>query len=108
MLYQLACGRLPFDGDSMAQLMYRIANEAPVDILSVRADLPPCLVAILGKALAKPPQDRYASGAELAEALRQCAATLHQPGWDATVPATPGAAAGWSDTVPGEPDPGGR
>ncbi len=108
MLYQLACGRLPFDGDSMAQLMYRIANEAPVDILSVRADLPPCLVAILGKALAKPPQDRYASGAELAEALRQCAATLPQPGWDATVPATPGAAAGWSDTVPGEPDPGGR
>jgi serine/threonine-protein kinase len=89
-LYQLACGRLPFDGDSMAQLMYRIANEAPTDILTVRADLPPCLVAILGKALAKQPGDRYASGAELAEALRQCAATLPRPVWDATVPAGEG------------------
>ena len=104
MLYQLACGRLPFDGDSMAQLMYRIANEAPTDILSVRADLPPCLVAILAKALAKPPGDRYASGAELAEALRQCAATLPKPAWEATVPATPGAGPAWSDTVPGGPD----
>lgn len=103
MLYQLACGRLPFDGDSMAQLMYRIANEAPADILTVRADLPPCLVAILGKALAKTPEGRYASGAELAEALRQCAATLPRPAWEATVPATPGAGKDWSDTVPGAP-----
>jgi serine/threonine-protein kinase len=75
-LYQLACGRLPFDGDSMAQLMYRIANEPPVDILTVRPDLPPCLVSIVGKALAKQPEARYASGADMAEALRQCAASL--------------------------------
>ncbi|HEX5337725.1 MAG TPA: serine/threonine-protein kinase, partial [Gallionella sp.] len=75
-LYQLACGKLPFAGDSMAQLMYRIANEAPTDILSVRADLPPCLVAIIDKSLAKRVEDRYASGAQMAEALRQCAAGL--------------------------------
>jgi len=105
-LYQLACGRLPFDGDSMAQLMYRITNEAPVDILSVRADLPPCLVALLGKALAKPPEARYASGAALAEALRRCAAELPKPGWDATVPSDSGTGPAWSDTVPGDPDPG--
>jgi serine/threonine protein kinase len=28
MLYQMSCGKLPFEGDSMAQLMFRIANEA--------------------------------------------------------------------------------
>lgn len=103
-LYQLACGRLPFDGDSMAQLMYRITNEAPVDILSVRPDLPPCLVAILARALAKAPGQRYTSGAELAQALRDCAATLPKAAWDATVPASPESAGkGWSDTVPGRP-----
>ncbi|MBY0575021.1 MAG: CHASE2 domain-containing protein [Gallionellaceae bacterium] len=73
-LYQLACGKLPFEGDSMAQLMYRIANEPHTDILSVRPDLPPCLVAIINKSLAKLEADRYANGAEMAEALRQCAA----------------------------------
>jgi serine/threonine-protein kinase len=75
-LYQLACGKLPFEGDSMAQLMYRIANEPHTDILKVRPDLPPCLVAIINKSLAKQNEDRYANGAEMAEALRQCAASL--------------------------------
>jgi serine/threonine-protein kinase len=75
-LYQLACGTLPFRGDSMGQLMYRIANEAPTDILSIRPDLPPCLVEIINKSLAKLNEDRYANGAAMAEALRQCAAGL--------------------------------
>ena len=60
----------------MAQLMYRIANEPHTDILSVKADLPPCLVAIINKALSKRIEDRYASGAAMAEAVRQCAAAL--------------------------------
>ena len=76
MLYQMSCGKLPFEGDSMAQLMFRIANEPHTDILSVRSDIPACLAAIINKALAKLNEDRYASGAEMAEALRQCAASL--------------------------------
>ncbi|MDP1996075.1 MAG: serine/threonine protein kinase, partial [Gallionella sp.] len=75
-LYQLACGKLPFEGDSMAQLMYRIANEPHTDILTIRTDLPPCLAAIINRSLAKQVEDRYASGTEMAEALRQCAASL--------------------------------
>ncbi len=75
-LYQLACGKLPFEGDSMAQLMYRIANEPHTDIMSVKADLPPCLGGIIDRSLAKRIEDRYASGAEMAEALRRCAAAL--------------------------------
>lgn len=105
-LYQLACGRLPFEGDSMAQLMYRIANEAPTDIQTVRPGLPVCLVAILGRTLAKKPEQRYTTGAELAEALRQCAAQLPKAGWEATVPATPGMGAAWTATEPGGLDAG--
>ena len=75
-LYQLVCGKLPFEGDSMAQLMFRIANEPHTDILSVNPDLPPCVVAIINKALAKKIEDRYESGSAMAEAIRQCAASL--------------------------------
>ncbi len=75
-LYQLVCGKLPFEGDSMAQLMFRIANEPHPDIRSVNPDVPPCGVAIINKALAKKKEDRYASGGAMAEAIRQCAATL--------------------------------
>ncbi|MBU0622705.1 MAG: CHASE2 domain-containing protein [Gammaproteobacteria bacterium] len=75
-LYQLVCGKLPFEGDSMAQLMFRIANEPHADILSIKPDVPPCVVAIINRALAKKIADRFQSGAEMAEAIRQCAASL--------------------------------
>ena len=73
-LYQLACGSLPFQGDSMTQLMFKIANEAPADIIGINPTLPECLVAIINKALAKDAAARFKSGNEMAQALRQCAA----------------------------------
>ena len=75
-LYQMVCGKLPFEGDSMAQLMFRIANEPHTSILSVKPDVPPCVVSIIDKALAKQASDRYQTGTEMAEAIRQCAADL--------------------------------
>ena len=75
-LYQLACGKLPFAGDSMAQLMFRIANEPPTDILSIKPDLPPCVVAIIQQALVKKVEERFESGVAMAHAIRQCAAAL--------------------------------
>lgn len=75
-LYQLACGKLPFEGDSMAQLMYSIANEPPAGILSVKPELPQCLADIIEKMLAKNSEDRYADGAQVAAVLRACAASL--------------------------------
>jgi serine/threonine-protein kinase len=74
-LYQMVCGKLPFEGDSMAQLMYRIANEPHTNIVSVQPDVPPCVVAIIDKALSKKREDRYQTGQEMADAIRQCAAT---------------------------------
>ncbi len=69
-LYQMLCGALPFVGESMAQLMFKIANEPATDILSVRPDLPPGLVAFLDKAMAKDADQRYQTGEEFAAALR--------------------------------------
>jgi serine/threonine-protein kinase len=69
-LYQLSCGRLPFEGDSMAQLMYRIANEHAPDILQYNPALPPKLVAFLDKAMSKEADQRYQTGVEFASELR--------------------------------------
>jgi serine/threonine-protein kinase len=76
MIYQLACGQQPFRGDSMAQLMFRIANEEPAELSAVRAEAPACLVSLLKTALAKQPELRFATGDEMAAALRACLATL--------------------------------
>ncbi|MGE0874138.1 MAG: CHASE2 domain-containing serine/threonine-protein kinase [Burkholderiales bacterium] len=69
-LYQLLCGKLPFEGESMAQLMFKIANEPPTDILSIRPDVPAGLVAFLDRAFAKDADQRYQTGEEFAAALR--------------------------------------
>jgi serine/threonine-protein kinase len=69
-LYQMLCGKLPFEGESMAQLMFKIANEPPTDILSVNPNVPPALVAFLDKALSKNPDERYQTGEEFGGALR--------------------------------------
>lgn len=75
-LYHLACGRLPFEGDSMAQLVYRVRNDPPANILRVRPDLPPGIVQVIYRAMMKMPEQRYRDGEEMAGALRECAATL--------------------------------
>ena len=72
-LYQLCCGKLPFAGDSMAQLMYKIANEPPADILQIKPDLPVEVVAVINKSLAKQPEERYQTGDEMAQAIRAAA-----------------------------------
>ncbi len=72
MLYQMSCGKLPFEGDSMAQLMFRIANEPHPDIRGVNPDLPDCLVAIIDRAMTKDPDARYQTGAEFAKDIRTC------------------------------------
>ena len=69
-LYQMLSGKLPFEGESMAQLMFKIANEAPTDILSVNPNVPPALVTFLDKALSKNPDERYQTGEEFGGALR--------------------------------------
>jgi serine/threonine-protein kinase len=73
-LYQLSCGSLPFTGESMTQLMFKIANEPPADILSLNPALPECLVEVINRALAKDVTQRYKTGDEMAKAIRDCMA----------------------------------
>ena len=72
MLFQMVSGKLPFEGDSMAQLMFKIANEAHPHVRDFNPQVPECLAAIIDKALAKDNAQRYQTGAELAADLRAC------------------------------------
>ncbi|MDO9133475.1 CHASE2 domain-containing serine/threonine-protein kinase [Hydrogenophaga sp.] len=82
MLFQLLTGSLPLKGDSMAALMYQIANQPAPSLRSLRPDLSQALADVLERALAKSPADRFQSGAELAAQLRRCVGS----GEDASMP----------------------
>jgi serine/threonine-protein kinase len=70
MLFQMLAGVLPFRGDSMAELMYKIANEPAPDIRQLRQDLPERLAQVVALALAKRPEARYQDGDRFAAELR--------------------------------------
>ena len=70
--YQLLTGELPFISESMASLMYKIANEKHPDIRMFRPDLPACTSTIMNKALHKDLEKRFQSGERMAGALERC------------------------------------
>ncbi|HEY0269255.1 MAG TPA: serine/threonine-protein kinase [Methyloradius sp.] len=72
MLYQMVTGQLPFKGDSMAALMYKIANEPHESVKTLNPELPQCLSDIIDKMLDKDMEKRYPRGAEIAADIRQC------------------------------------
>ncbi len=71
-LYQLVCGQLPFSGDSLTQLLFRIANEAHPDICTLMPGVPRSLGKIIDRALAKNVEARYLTGIEMACDLHNC------------------------------------
>ena len=72
-LYELLAGEVPFKATNIAVLMTKITTEDAAPISQRRAGIPPSVDAVLAKALAKRPQDRFSCGAEMAIALRNCA-----------------------------------
>ncbi len=60
----------------MAELMSAIVNEPHVPVTAARADLPASMDAVMDRALAKDPPQRFADGAEMAAALRGVAAQI--------------------------------
>ena len=74
-LFQMLCGRLPFEGESMTQLMFAIASNPHPMIREINPSLPPWIDAIIDKALAKDFNQRYQTGQEFAEAIRQARRT---------------------------------
>jgi PAS domain S-box-containing protein len=70
-LYEVLTGQAPFTGTSTQQVLRQVIEEEPTPPRQLRPDLPPGLEAICLRALAKRPEDRFASAKELADAVQQ-------------------------------------
>ena len=70
-LYEMLTGRAPFTGDTPLSIAYKHVREHPETPSSVNSDVPDGLDAITMKALAKNPDNRYASAKEMREDLER-------------------------------------
>jgi len=68
-LYQLLTGHLPFDGETLISVAYKITKTEPPSLDKVRPDLPLSLRRIVDRALKKQPDKRFQTGEEFAAAL---------------------------------------
>jgi predicted Ser/Thr protein kinase len=75
-LFQLLTGQLPFTADSMTGLMQQIAEAPHPPLRAYRPDLPACVESVIDRALAKTPEARFDSGAQMAAALEDCRARI--------------------------------
>lgn len=69
-LFELLTGRQAFPGDNYYSIMYKIINEEPPPVSSLRKNLPKILDRIVQKATAKDPNERYQTCADFAYELR--------------------------------------
>jgi TolB-like protein len=84
-LYEMAVGRRPFGGDTAYEVSSAILNEPP---RALPAGVPPGLVGIIARCLAKEPSQRYQRAGEVRAALEAVASggeVPHWPAWRAAV-----------------------
>lgn len=81
-LYYLLIGEIPFRGASVVQKLRRQLTEPPPSPMARRADVPPTLDAIVRRLMARNPDERFQTPAELLEVLDR----VQRGG---SVPATP-------------------
>jgi serine/threonine protein kinase len=81
-LFQMLAGQLPFTSSTPVSLLMMQAQQQPPSPRSLNPEIPPAVEAVILKALAKKPEDRYQTAAEFVSALKAAtiAPTL-QPGY---------------------------
>ena len=89
LLYELLLGRPPFLGDSSVSVAYQHVREAPVPPSEVNPSISTDIDAVVAKALAKDPADRYQSAEEMAADISRVLAGLPA---QAAIPAEQGGA----------------
>jgi serine/threonine protein kinase/tetratricopeptide (TPR) repeat protein len=77
-LYELLTGRRPFSGDNVPSLLNRIVNEMPARLDPGNSNPPEGLEAVIQKAIAKKPADRYPSCADMAAAMEEATGAMEQ------------------------------
>jgi serine/threonine protein kinase len=75
-MYEMLTGRTPYEGDNVMEVLHKKANEPPPPLGEVRPGLPPAMVALVERAMARVPEERPQSMAEMAYEVRAIEATL--------------------------------
>ena len=70
-LYEMLTGRVPFDGDNPVSIAYKHVREDPLPPSMINPDVSPGLEAVVMKALAKNPQNRYQNSVEMRRDLER-------------------------------------
>jgi serine/threonine protein kinase len=78
-LYAMVTGHSPFQGNSATTVCFKVANREPLPASALDLNLPPELDAVISRAMAKDPKERYARGSEFADDVRKLL-VLSQPG----------------------------
>ena len=68
-LYEMLTGQRAFGGDSKGNIYASILRDEPKSLSKLRPELPPVLDAVMSRCLAKSPDDRWQSAADLKAAL---------------------------------------
>jgi serine/threonine protein kinase/Tfp pilus assembly protein PilF len=71
LIYEMVTGQYPFKGEYEQAMMYSILNEEPEPVKSLRDDVPPKLMEIISKALAKQSDKRYQHMLDMLMDLRE-------------------------------------
>jgi WD40 repeat protein len=71
MLYHVLAGVSPFSGDTSQEILEKVVAGPPIPVDERERGVPPDLAAIVRKAMARDPNDRYASAVAVAEDLRR-------------------------------------
>ena len=69
MMYEMLSGKLPFDADDVVEVALKQISDQPKSLQELNPTIPRGLVEITEKAMAKLPANRYASAAEMLDAL---------------------------------------
>ena len=69
MMYEMLSGHLPFDADDVVEVAIKQISDQPKSLREIAPEVPGALVEITEKAMAKLPQNRYASAREMLDAL---------------------------------------
>jgi multiple sugar transport system substrate-binding protein len=69
-LFEMVSGRPPFEADSAMTIMMMHINDPVPDLREINPEVPPELVAVINKALAKTPDQRYQTAGEMVAALK--------------------------------------
>src|SRR6185295_16946286 len=70
MLYEMATGRRPFEGNSTPALMFSILKDQPTPIAELRPDLPAAVSRLIGRCLEKDAADRIQTAGEILAELK--------------------------------------